>query len=82
MISAEQAMVLVRERGKAMASAAALTATSMTAVLGGDRDEILAKLEQYGLTPANDNGPGQIVAMRHGRGAGSAGRGPARPRPG
>ncbi|TCM39003.1 acyltransferase domain-containing protein [Kribbella sp. VKM Ac-2568] len=61
-ISAEQAMVLVRERGKAMASAAALTATSMTAVLGGDRDEILAKLEQYGLTPANDNGPGQIVA--------------------
>ncbi len=61
-ISAEQAMVLVRERGKAMASAAALTPTSMTAVLGGDRDEILAKLEQYGLTPANDNGPGQIVA--------------------
>ncbi|GAB2581378.1 acyltransferase domain-containing protein [Kribbella endophytica] len=61
-ISAEQAMVLVRERGKAMASAAALTPTSMTAVLGGDRDEILAKLEQYGLTAANDNGPGQIVA--------------------
>ncbi|ADB31637.1 biotin/lipoyl attachment domain-containing protein [Kribbella flavida DSM 17836] len=61
-ISAEQAMVLVRERGKAMAAAAAQTATSMTAVLGGDRDEILAKLEQYGLTAANDNGPGQIVA--------------------
>jgi [acyl-carrier-protein] S-malonyltransferase len=61
-ISAEQAMVLVRERGKAMAAAAALTPTSMTAVLGGDRDEILAKLEQYGLTAANDNGPGQIVA--------------------
>jgi [acyl-carrier-protein] S-malonyltransferase len=61
-ISAEQAMVLVRERGKAMAAAASLTPTSMTAVLGGDRDEILAKLEQYGLTAANDNGPGQIVA--------------------
>lgn len=61
-ISAEQAMVLVRERGKAMAAAAALTPTSMTAVLGGDRDEILAKLDQYGLTAANDNGPGQIVA--------------------
>lgn len=61
-ISAEQAMVLVRERGKAMAAASALTPTSMTAVLGGDRDEILAKLEQYGLTAANDNGPGQIVA--------------------
>jgi [acyl-carrier-protein] S-malonyltransferase len=61
-ISAEQAMVLVRERGKAMASAAAQTATSMTAVLGGDRDEVLAKLAEHGLTPANDNGPGQIVA--------------------
>ncbi len=61
-LSPEQAMVLVRERGKAMASAAAVTATSMTAVLGGDRDEVLAKLEQHGLTPANDNGPGQIVA--------------------
>jgi len=61
-LSAEQAMVLVRERGKAMAAAAALTATSMTAVLGGDREEILAKLSEHGLTAANDNGPGQIVA--------------------
>ncbi|MEV8372513.1 acyltransferase domain-containing protein [Kribbella sp. NPDC056861] len=61
-ITGEQAMVLVRERGKAMAAASALTPTSMTAVLGGDRDEILAKLAQYGLTAANDNGPGQIVA--------------------
>ncbi len=61
-ISAEQAMVLVRERGKAMAIAAARTPTSMTAVLGGDRDEVLATLERHGLTPANDNGPGQIVA--------------------
>jgi [acyl-carrier-protein] S-malonyltransferase len=61
-ISAEQAMVLVRERGKAMAAAAAATATSMTAVLGGDRDEVLATLDKHGLTAANDNGPGQIVA--------------------
>ncbi len=61
-ISAEQAMVLVRERGKAMADAAGRTKTSMTAVLGGDRDEVLATLERHGLTPANDNGPGQIVA--------------------
>jgi [acyl-carrier-protein] S-malonyltransferase len=61
-ISGEQAMVLVRERGKAMAAASALTKTSMTAVLGGDRDEIMAKLAQHGLTAANDNGPGQIVA--------------------
>jgi [acyl-carrier-protein] S-malonyltransferase len=61
-ITAEQAMVLVRERGKAMAQAAAATPTSMTAVLGGDREEVLGKIEQHGLTPANDNGPGQIVA--------------------
>ena len=61
-ITPEQAMVLVRERGKAMATAAATTPTSMTAVLGGDRDEVLASLTQHRLTPANDNGPGQIVA--------------------
>lgn len=61
-ITAEQAMVLVRERGNAMASAAATTPTSMTAVLGGDRDEVLASLAAHGLTAANDNGPGQIVA--------------------
>jgi len=61
-ITAEQAMVLVRERGNAMARAAAATPTSMTAVLGGDRDEVLAKLAEHGLTAANDNGPGQIVA--------------------
>ena len=61
-ITAEQAMVLVRERGKAMAEAAAVTPTGMTAVLGGDRDEVLAAIDKHGLTPANDNGPGQIVA--------------------
>jgi len=61
-ITAEQAMVLVRERGRAMAEAARTTPTSMTAVLGGDREEVLTALERHGLTPANDNGPGQIVA--------------------
>jgi [acyl-carrier-protein] S-malonyltransferase len=61
-ITAEQAMVLVRERGKAMAQAAAATPTGMTAVLGGDREEVLAAIDKHGLTPANDNGPGQVVA--------------------
>ncbi len=61
-ITAEQAMVLVRERGNAMADAAATTATGMTAVLGGDRDEVLATIERHGLTAANDNGAGQVVA--------------------
>ena len=55
-------MVLVRERGNAMAEASAVTPTGMTAILGGDRDEILASLDKHGLTAANDNGPGQIVA--------------------
>ena len=49
-ITAEQAMVFVRERGKAMAEAAAVTPTGMTAVLGGDRDEVLATLDEHGLT--------------------------------
>jgi [acyl-carrier-protein] S-malonyltransferase len=61
-ITAEQALVLVRERGNAMAEASAVTPTGMTAILGGDRDEIMASLTEHGLTAANDNGPGQIVA--------------------
>ena len=40
-ITAEQAMVLVRERGNAMAEASAATPTGMTAVLGGDEAEVL-----------------------------------------
>ena len=60
-ITGEQAMVLVRERGRAMAAAAAVTPTGMTAVLGGDPDEVLAAAEKHGLTAANVNGAGQIV---------------------
>jgi [acyl-carrier-protein] S-malonyltransferase len=58
----EQAMVFVRERGKAMAEAAKRTPTSMTAVLGGDPVEVLAKLAEHGVVAANNNGPGQVVA--------------------
>jgi [acyl-carrier-protein] S-malonyltransferase len=61
-ITGEQAMVLVRERGKAMAAASAVTPTGMSAVLGGDPDVVLAKLAEYGLTPANVNSAGQVVA--------------------
>jgi [acyl-carrier-protein] S-malonyltransferase len=60
-ISAEQAMVFVRERGRAMAAAAAATPTGMRAVLGGDPDAVVAAAEAAGLTPANMNGAGQIV---------------------
>lgn len=60
-LSAEQAMVLVRERGRAMAEAAALTPTGMSAVLGGEAAVVVAKAREHGLTPANMNGAGQIV---------------------
>ncbi len=61
-LSAEQAMVLVRERGQQMAAASAARPTSMIAIIGGDRDEVLAAIATHGLTAANNNGSGQIVA--------------------
>ncbi|MEU5069966.1 ACP S-malonyltransferase [Streptomyces asoensis] len=56
------ALTLVRTRGLAMADAAAITETGMSALLGGDPDVSVAHLEKLGLTPANINGAGQIVA--------------------
>ncbi|TYB51953.1 ACP S-malonyltransferase [Nonomuraea sp. PA05] len=61
-LTPEQALHLVRERAQAMAKAAAVTETGMTAVLGGVAEEVLAGIEKHGLTPANINGAGQIVA--------------------
>lgn len=57
-----EAMKIVRERGDAMAEASARRQTSMTAVVSGDREEVLAAIEAAGLTAANNNGAGQIVA--------------------
>ncbi len=61
-ITAESAMVIVRERGKEMAKASALTPTGMSAILGGERTAVLSAISALGLTAANDNGAGQIVA--------------------
>ncbi|MDC5698450.1 ACP S-malonyltransferase [Intrasporangium calvum] len=61
-LEAGDAVVFVRERGRAMAAASAATPTGMAAVLGGDPDEVLAVLDRHGLTPANVNGAGQTVA--------------------
>ncbi|HET7660328.1 MAG TPA: acyltransferase domain-containing protein [Oryzihumus sp.] len=61
-MTAEQAMVFVRERGRAMAAASAVTPTGMSAVLGGDPEDVAATLERHGLTAANNNGGGQLVA--------------------
>jgi [acyl-carrier-protein] S-malonyltransferase len=61
-LTADDAMRLVRVRGTAMAAAAAVEPTGMTAVLGGEADAVLAAIASHGLTPANVNGAGQIVA--------------------
>ncbi|MFF9026762.1 ACP S-malonyltransferase [Streptomyces iakyrus] len=58
----EEALRLVRTRGLAMAEAAAVTETGMAALLGGDPAVTVPHLEKLGLTPANINGAGQIVA--------------------
>ncbi|AWZ03371.1 MULTISPECIES: ACP S-malonyltransferase [unclassified Streptomyces] len=61
-LSDTDALSFVRTRGLGMAEAAAITATGMAAVLGGEPDVVVAHLEKLGLTPANVNGAGQIVA--------------------
>ncbi|MER7482310.1 ACP S-malonyltransferase [Streptomyces sp. NPDC126510] len=58
----EEALRLVRTRGLGMAEAAAITETGMAALLGGDPEVTVPHLEKLGLTPANINGAGQIVA--------------------
>ena len=47
---------------KQMGEAASKTKTSMAAVLGGEREVVLAHLAKLNLTAANENGGGQIVA--------------------
>lgn len=61
-ITPEAAMIFVRERGQGMAAASAVLPTGMSAVIAGKPDEVLAAIEAAGLTPANFNGSGQIVA--------------------
>ncbi|MEV0525027.1 ACP S-malonyltransferase [Streptomyces sp. NPDC050439] len=61
-LTEEAALGLVRKRGLAMADAAAITETGMAALLGGDPEVTIPHLEKLGLTPANVNGAGQIVA--------------------
>lgn len=60
--SAEDAVKLTRVRGEAMAAACDAEPTGMTAVLGGDEATVLAAISAAGLTPANINTAGQVVA--------------------
>lgn len=61
-ISPDDAVKLAAVRGAEMAKACALEPTGMSAVLGGDEAEVLARLEALELVPANRNAAGQIVA--------------------
>ncbi|WP_094981054.1 ACP S-malonyltransferase [Rhodococcus pyridinivorans] len=61
-ISADDAVALAAVRGAEMARACALEPTGMSAVLGGAEDEVLARLAELDLAPANMNAAGQIVA--------------------
>lgn len=61
-ISADDAVKLAAVRGAEMAKACAAEPTGMSAVLGGEEDEVLARLEALELIPANRNAAGQIVA--------------------
>ena len=61
-LSDEDALGLVGVRGRAMAHAASLEDTGMSAVIGGEYDDVAADLESRGLVPANVNGGGQVVA--------------------
>ena len=58
----DSAMTLVNIRARAMSAAATGSHSGMSAVLGGERDVVVAALRALGLTPANENGGGQIVA--------------------
>ena len=61
-LTPEQAMRFIQVRAEGMAKASAATPSSMAACVGGDHDEILSAIDSLGLTPANVNGGGQIVA--------------------
>jgi [acyl-carrier-protein] S-malonyltransferase len=60
-LTADEAVALAAVRGQEMAGACALAPTGMSAVLGGDPDDVMAVLAELGLDAANYNGPGQIV---------------------
>ena len=61
-LDADTAVALAAVRGREMAAACALEPTGMSAVLGGNPDDVLATIERLGLDPANRNGAAQTVA--------------------
>lgn len=61
-LTADEAVAFAAVRGREMAAACALQPTGMSAVLGGNPEEVSAVLDRLGLDAANRNGAGQIVA--------------------
>lgn len=61
-LSPEAAIAFAAARGREMAAACQLTPTGMSALLGGEQEQVLARLAELGLTAANRNGAGQLVA--------------------
>jgi [acyl-carrier-protein] S-malonyltransferase len=60
-LSADDAVALAAERGRAMSRAAALRPTGMSAALGGDLDAVAGAAERFGLSVCTVNGRGQTV---------------------
>jgi [acyl-carrier-protein] S-malonyltransferase len=58
----QTALKFVQKRGNEMAQASSLAESSMAAVVGGEQESVLADLAARGLSAANYNGTGQIVA--------------------
>ncbi len=61
-LAPDDAVAFTAVRGREMAAACATEPTGMSAVLGGDADDVLATLDKLGLDPANRNATGQVVA--------------------
>lgn len=61
-LTADEAVALAAVRGQEMARACALAPTGMSAVLGGDPDDVTSVLAELELEVANHNGAGQVVA--------------------
>ncbi|MGH3687525.1 MAG: ACP S-malonyltransferase [Pseudonocardiaceae bacterium] len=61
-LTADESVAFAAIRGQEMAAACAVEQTGMSAVLGGDPDEVAAVLSRLGLDVANHNGAGQIIA--------------------
>ena len=61
-LRADDGLAFARQRGRAMAAAATVAPSGMTAILGGDPDEVAAVVGAAGCWLANYNAPGQLVA--------------------